>query len=194
VSLYLLDEAEIYNADGELVLWGWCHCALFKRGAPSICHHCYSCLAFYTSPSISADFLPYLTGVSTAVAREVGITTHICWNISWMLQKWSYWREGFSINVWNLYAHSDYSCHCQLSCCRSNRLVAVCTSLSILILIVEIDVPTSLYRCTVMIQITSFLEQTLPVCVMFLLCIYSSCVVSKLGLYHGVVKMRKPLF
>ena len=74
------------------------------------------------------------------------------------MEKWSYWREGFSINVWNLYARSDYSCPCQLSCCRSNRLVAACTSLSILILIVEMDVPPLLYRCTVMIQITSFLE------------------------------------
>ena len=32
----------------------------------------------------------------------------------------------FSIDVWNLYAHSDCSCRFPLSCWRSTRLVAAC--------------------------------------------------------------------
>ena len=63
VSLYLLDETVIHNADGEHVSGTsrpnyWCHCALFKWWTPSICHHCFPYLGFYTCPSISADFLP----------------------------------------------------------------------------------------------------------------------------------------
>ena len=42
-----------------ICLTNGCHCALFKRGAPSICHHHYSYLGFLICPSTSVDSLIY---------------------------------------------------------------------------------------------------------------------------------------